>query len=365
MLPILIAIFLAPPSPVIFPTQSLPLHFAHAQHLRLAGVGCGTCHESAAGSTRAADNLIPAEDACAACHEIDHAQPDKQASPAARCDACHVMTGPAQVAPTAIPAPNLKFNHTIHVGRGMRCAGCHAVADVGLATRAELPRMASCLGCHDGKTAPAACTTCHIAAGNGMVQTDFAAGRLAPSGVLRGDAHDLRFRMDHAQAARDDDRYCANCHTRAWCLDCHNGVVKPFDFHGNDYVHLHTVQARRNDPDCGSCHRLQTFCTGCHARLGVNTDPKTSEYQRPSTTPDATHRFHPPGHQHGVEAQRNLKQCASCHRESFCSSGACHGTMFSPHPVDWLGSSRCKALLARAGRMCLRCHTRADEARCE
>ena len=52
---------------------------------------------------------------------------------------------------------------------------------------------------------------------------------------------------------------------REFCVDCHDGVSKPLDFHGNDYMSLHTVDARRQSLDCGACHRLQTFCTGCHA----------------------------------------------------------------------------------------------------
>src|SRR5262249_34060001 len=163
----LVTLFFAPPSSVIIPTQTLPIHFSHAQHLKLPGVGCGLCHDTAAGSVRASDNLIPQESACVDCHEIDRARPEKEAKPAARC---HVRLGPAQVAPVVVPAPNLKFNHKIHIDRGARCADCHAVAAVDLATRAEIPRMSSCLGCHDGKTAPAACTTCHLAAGNGMVR---------------------------------------------------------------------------------------------------------------------------------------------------------------------------------------------------
>src|SRR5262245_28312030 len=80
----------APPSPVVYPLQTLPLSFSHVQHLGLEGVGCGTCHEDAATSLRAADVLLPSEATCTACHEIDRTQPEKEAVPAARCDACHM-----------------------------------------------------------------------------------------------------------------------------------------------------------------------------------------------------------------------------------------------------------------------------------
>jgi len=72
---------------------------------------------------------------------------------------------------------------------------------------------------------------------------------------------------------------------------------------------------------------------------------------------------------HSFEAQRNIKQCASCHREQFCTT--CHSAeptnafRINPHPADWRGSRRCRALARRAGRMCLRCHVDPDEVRCD
>src|SRR5262245_5562120 len=150
----------APPSPVVFPAQSLPMSFSHAQHLRLADVGCGTCHEDAASSLQSGDVLTPSESACTACHEIDRQDPEKSATPPARCDSCHVGYQ-GSVARVVVPPPNLRFNHKLHMAAKMRCADCHDVASVGLATRAELPKMSSCLACHDGTRAPAACTACH------------------------------------------------------------------------------------------------------------------------------------------------------------------------------------------------------------
>jgi hypothetical protein len=231
--------------------------------------------------------------------------------------------------------------------------------------------MGLCLECHDGEQAPAACTTCHLGDG-ARVRVDYPEGRLVPSGALRGDAHDLGFRLDHGRVAASDERYCASCHRREECLDCHDGVLKPLDFHGNDYARLHAIDARRASTDCGSCHRLQTFCTGCHARSGVNDDPKTSEFQRPSQVLGAANRFHPPGWwsgnqargpgDHSFEAQRNLRACASCHREEFCKD--CHGQQVNPHPAGFGSSARCRSLLARAGRTCLRCHVDASQVRC-
>ncbi len=384
------------PSPVIFPQQTIPLAFSHTDHLQRDKLSCDYCHEDAPGSTSAADNLIPREEACTTCHEIDRAQPDKkvdQGKAPATCVTCHPgwhgMDVSAQPPRVVAPAPNLKFNHKIHADRKVRCQTCHGdlvKQGVQLATRAQLPRMETCLQCHDGKTAPDACTTCHVSDLGGLVKTSYSEGDLVPSGVLRGDAHDLSWRTNHKAVAQADQKYCANCHKKDYCTQCHNGNEKPMDFHGNDYVNMHAVDARRNTPDCGSCHRRETFCTGCHARTGVSPDPKTSDFDAHSTfvrDPTKDHLFHPKGWytenaagatvtggHHGFDAQRNIRQCASCHREEFCID--CHGAGgdsavgigFNPHPVDWSQSKKCGALRAKAGRMCLKCHLTLEETQC-
>ena len=365
------------PSPVVLPPQSLPLSFSHTQHLEL-GLAFTECHPAATTSTRSGDRLLPPEATCARCHAIDRGQPEKAVAagaPDARCKACHPSwNGEGAPAPVVIPTPNLVFNHQVHAQRGIGCARCHGdLGKVGLATRAQLPRMPLCLECHDGKQARAACSTCHPTVAGGRLTTEFSSGQLTPSGVLRGDAHDLGFRTNHARAGADR-RYCESCHQESFCTGCHAGVSKPLDFHAGDYVRRHVADARRNQPDCRGCHRLQTFCTGCHSRMGVSDDPATTAFPRRSENP-AGRRFHRegawttmnPGERtrahHAFDAQRNLGACASCHREDFCMS--CHAQEVSPHPPGWPTSARCKSLRAKNGRVCLRCHLTAETATCD
>lgn len=356
-------------SPVVYPEQSLPLRFSHALHLGKVGMKCVDCHAAALGSRSSLDQLVPGEDRCRPCHAIDRAQPDKVAAPAARCSACHPGDEAAAgrvVARVSIPTPNIKFDHQAHRLRGIECTACHgdlAAEGVALATRAQLPPMALCVSCHDGRRADDACTVCHLAAGGGRMMSTFAQGDLTPSGAMRGDAHGLTFRTDHAAAAQNNQGYCESCHKKDDCIECHAGVMKPLDFHGNDYVTLHSIDARRGTPDCSACHRSQTFCVGCHSRAGVAADGRGSEYV-PESRSAIGRRFHPTGWTegggHAAEAQRNIAQCASCHRESFCLG--CHSAQPSsprvnPHPSDWSGSRRCESLRRKNGRMCLRCHT--------
>jgi hypothetical protein len=155
--------------------------------------------------------------------------------------------------------------------------------------------------------------------------------------------------------------------------------VRPADFHPLDYATLHAIDARRNVPNCASCHRSQSFCLGCHQRLGVAADPEGGQPNRQPNNPFGTgtgvKRFHPPGWvrdeagtvlttptpaSHGFQAKRNLRTCVSCHREESClgchSADPTRSMGVSPHGPGWAGSSTCRALAKRDQRACLKCH---------
>jgi hypothetical protein len=377
------------PSTIIFPEQSLPITFSHTKHLsRDPDLQCTECHDKAEGSRSAVDRLVPTEDACAMCHPIDRAQPDLviPGKPPTACKACHPGWDPAgrpnqPVARVTIPTPNMKFSHAAH--KSTDCKTCHgdlAKEGVGLATRDQLPRMRLCLGCHDDTRGASACTTCHLSDGAGRVRTTLPDGQLQPSGRLEGDAHDPDFRMHHEQVARSSGDYCASCHAERFCTDCHQGVAKPMDFHGGDYVLIHAVEARRGVPDCSACHRVASFCVGCHERSGVGTRVDTVGNGTPGLSDfkptDPSTRFHPANYaarggraaqSHVRDFQRNPQQCASCHREDFCIT--CHNREdnqpgFRVHPDSWRNSAQCESLIKRNGRMCLRCHVQASELSC-
>lgn len=389
---LLLALFIASParaadvSTVIFPPQRMPLTFSHQLHLDKK-IACDFCHEKAPTSHAASDDLIPTEESCTLCHEIDRAHPERTAKPVTACAACHpgFVVG-KEIERPVVPKPELRFDHQIHVARDIPCTRCHTGMDkVTLAGRAQLPDMALCLSCHDSGRgalhAPSRCSTCHLVKADGKLETEFSSGVLRPSGTLRGDAHTLDFKLHHAAVAQNDEGYCLNCHRRDECLSCHNGVVKPFDFHGNDYVDRHAVEARRNDPNCSSCHRSQSFCLGCHERLGV-VDVRSGPDG--AFVPIGPKHFHPPGwadpsaagdpNHHAWQALRNLRQCVSCHREETCLQ--CHASrtgagqmgkmQVNPHPIGWAGSDRCRALAHRNFRVCMQCHGPTDPqlARC-
>ncbi|TNF30154.1 MAG: cytochrome C [Deltaproteobacteria bacterium] len=359
-------------SPLVIPDQEIPLRFSHEAHLAGGKMQCVDCHRAALGSVRAKDVNLPRESVCLDCHDIE--APD--AKPQARCETCHpgyvprwrpgksqTRTSHVENHPPAVrlPEPHLKFNHKIHVERGITCARCHGdMSKHQLATRENaLPVMGTCLACHDGKQAPDACTTCHVAAPDGRVQTDLPGGKLAPAGWYHQDAHDDDWLRTHRFAASVGDGHCAACHTENECMDCHNGVRKPLKVHPNNWALMHPVAARKNVPDCASCHRSQTFCADCHQLAQVSPDA-------PNRPPDAV-RFHPDGwvdaqgrrgaNHHAFEAQRNIRSCASCHTEDTCME--CHSVKtlgVNPHPPGFVGSGACERMAAKNARVCTRCH---------
>jgi len=358
-------IVLAAWSDVVYPVQRLPLVFSHAKHAA-RGTQCAQCHPTAATSRSAVDNLIPTEAECRTCHAIDRNKPD------AACAKCHAGYQPGgAVDRVYLTPPPLKFDHSAHKAD---CESCHPVRNVDLATTRELPTMTSCLSCHKDGAQERHCTDCHLAQLGGLIQTKFPHGDLVPVRSGLGDDHGPGFARDHKQQARQVGATCTACHSQSECVDCHQGVVKPMDFHPGNYLLAHVVDARRGRPDCSACHRFETFCVGCHEREGLGTRGNPGfDPVAPAT------RFHPPNwsspqpdrtlNLHAQDARRNIGTCASCHREEDCTQ--CHsaepGNMVkaSPHPSGWSGSARCRALDRGNRRMCLRCHVTKDELGCD
>ncbi len=362
-------------SEAIYPPQRIPLIFSHEQHFA-ADVECEACHEGATKSVRATDRLLPAHPECDSCHDIDAASKGKAVDPKSACEDCHknfdkkVQKDPPKA---SFPTANLLFNHRIHKEKQIDCVACHSssvtntMREVGLATRLQLPKMETCLSCHDGKTASASCSTCHVTDKTGRIAQQFASGILRPiQGDPFGVDHGPRFEFTHGTRAKLDRGICMECHTEGSCAQCHDGLQKPLSIHPNDYISLHPVQARMDSVACESCHRFQSFCAACHERAGIGMDADPRLRAR-------NVRVHPdyaawvdlfgPDH-HAVAASRDIKSCMACHREESCM--ACHATAAvvsssratTPHPKDF--KNGCRALASSNDRACLKCHLAAD-----
>ena len=169
--------------------QTLPILFSRRPHLALTM----TCRRPRRRELDRAATAIRPRRFGARCHAIDRTQPNKAVAtgaPDARCSSCHPAWNAVGTPPrVVIPTPNLKFNHQVHASRGVPCARCHGdLTQVDLATRAQLPLMATCLECHDGRTA-AGTAPLHRRSGRALADTSKRGGQSVWR--HRGDAHDL------------------------------------------------------------------------------------------------------------------------------------------------------------------------------
>lgn len=357
----------------VYPEQEIPIRFNHGQHLAL-GLDCQKCHTKIAGSRRARDFNFPSGVGCDECHGAQHPRPRGEP---ARCGVCHTEVDEQGrvTAGLRAPRPQLNFNHQLHAKLGSTCEDCHGdMSKVRLATTLQLPREADCLTCHDGFQATERCGACHPTERSGRLATRAQDDRVLPALIPTGRsgwgaAHDLAFVEDHAGISKANPRLCEACHDETFCTDCHAGPIRPLRIHAGDYLTIHALDARARTQDCQACHRTQTFCQGCHERVGFGSQRAEGDFGVGGGL-----RFHPEGwsgppgmpQTHAHAAQRNIGACASCHSEDSCL--ACHATTdvaspglgVSPHGPGFGQSARCLALSSRNRRACLKCHAPVD-----
>ena len=364
------------PSRVVYPTQKIAIRFNHKLHMKDQGMKCVDCHDEATTSTKASDRMMPEASTCDGCHGSDHKKirDVKGGEGMAACALCHQAYQPSfgnDVIRMELPTAHLVSNHKVHADRKINCEQCHgAVQDVELATREQLPRMKGCFGCHamsgPGRgTAKNDCETCHEQRPDGQLKVSFKSGQLMPPRWMGNMEHTADFIERHKRVAGDNAQACASCHSENFCTDCHDGKVRPRNVHANDYLSIHPVEARLDNPRCTSCHQEQQFCLPCHMRAGVaqSASPGSNAKQG---------RFHPAPsvwsepprtrQHHAWEAQRNLNACVSCHTERDCAS--CHasqnmgGRGFDPHPAGF--QNKCAAAMRKNPRPCLVCHEQTE-----
>lgn len=168
-------------------------------------------------------------------------QPDLfSAPPSTACRNCHVDLR------TVSPAGDVKIPHAAHVNvLKIPCVRCHRyLVHQTNADGTHHPAMATCLACHDGRTAKNTCPTCHTNKG-------FPLSHRAANWVV---IHPLM------QQKID----CTKCHkwTPDWCAACH---AKRPRSHVADWRAVHGLAVDRHR-DCEVCHAA-AFCTRCHGTV--------------------------------------------------------------------------------------------------
>jgi len=257
---------------------------AHARHAQ-ESVPCETCHK-AAESNAGTDDLLPAMDVCAGCHDITDTQ---------KCGTCHTNpTAPASMPRTTVAQ---KFSHKQHLGQGTDCMVCHAGPERGVPRAAD---KAVCRRCHETASGRTDCDFCHAA-----------------SEPRRPASHTDQWLSLHATEARVDQPRCAVCHTQTDCQECHAGDnVRP-RVHPLNYEFNHALDARGGEATCSSCHEDAQFCQACHL----------ARFVMPENHSLADWAIRPNGGRHAEEAQFDLESCVACHDAGKASPVCveCHG----------------------------------------
>jgi hypothetical protein len=367
------------------------LHFSHVQHQRsidAAGdtLACLDCHRTP-GQTGTMAVSGPQPQYCITCHA--HAAPS-HLDTAARCTTCHVPLVQARLSASRIATLPKPADHEgaqwvlEHAPSGTavstgRCAVCHArescerchfnaalipaiqalerddrVAALvrgraptyprppsheargwswkhgtvagggGVGTGAVVASTRTCSNCH----VQASCRTCHR---GGSTPAIDALPAPAPDSVLgvhipRRPVHAPGFLKDHpAEAAAGGA--CAACHTRTFCVNCHQGQTA--QYHPPDFVQQHGPEAYNNDTQCTACHSTEAFCRTCHLRTGRGARTRTAA---PFHSEQPLWLLN-----HGQAARQGLEACAACHTQQSCAQ--CHsatgGWGVNPHPADF------------------------------
>ncbi|GAB4281603.1 MAG: hypothetical protein Kow0092_36810 [Deferrisomatales bacterium] len=255
------------------------LRFSHALHAEQAA--CPDCHGGD-------DGLRTGMEPCKECHEID------EGNPGPACLLCHTRSEDEDYAVSTAPRPrsyaDVTFDHEPHAE--LDCVRCH-----GVAPRAEnlasmgLPRMAVCMGCHDGEEAPAACSTCH---------TRIRAGKKPPS-------HDGLWDKRHGKRRDLRGETCRTCHAGPdACRTCHRSE-KPRSHTLGWKDRSHGLEARHDRDNCRACHAA-TFCSDCHREAPRSHVPRNGWLAS--------------GHR--VRGAAEKETCRVCHTRAEAACLACH-----------------------------------------
>lgn len=174
--------------------------------------------------------------------------------------------------------------------------------------------------------------------------------------------HDSDWVRSHRSMASKAGSNCAQCHTQAYCLDCHQGGGINADLstatfgrdyvpksHRSDFVNIHPIKALDNPQSCLRCHD-QKYCSACHDRF-----PKGSMRIK-SHLPSGSSQTFMWSSEHSTEARRNLQSCQVCHPEGDvclrCHSAKAGAGMINPHPKSFKGGN----ISSRTNKTCRVCH---------
>lgn len=269
------------------------LLFSHEYHVEEEEMACADCH-AVSESKSGTDNLLPAMDVCADCHDVEDED---------NCNQCHSNIESAGIATRTIEYSPL-FSHQTHMNAELECATCHGeVAGIELGRHMAIPDMMQCMDCHHSKDVENECATCH-----------------APGERIKPLNHDLVFIETHGDISANFvsvmGKNCATCHKTEFCQDCHEGENVERLTHPLNFEFTHALSAQGKERNCFTCHEDRDYCSSCH--IENNVLPYNHVAGWTNTIPGD-------GGRHRIEAMIDLENCMSCHEnnaDQIC--GQCH-----------------------------------------
>jgi ribosomal protein L40E len=259
--------------------------FSHQYHVLEEEMACADCHTTVGESTTGSDNLLPAMEVCADCHDVD----DESG-----CNQCHNNVEQASTA-ARITDYNQLFSHEKHLSADLECSTCHGeVEEIGINKHLKIPDMIKCMDCHQNKVVSTECRTCHTSD-----------ERIKPAN------HDLAFMETHGDIASNFvstmGKNCATCHKTEFCQDCHEGENLNRFSHPLNFEFTHALSAQGKERNCFTCHENRDFCSSCHLSNNVLPYNHTAGW---------TNQIDGDGGRHRIEAMIDLENCMSCHEHN-------------------------------------------------
>ena len=132
-----------------------PIPFNHKLHVQTAKLGCNDCH---APIKTGALLTMPQPEKCMLCHAaIATDKPDVQRIAAAAKAGENIAWARVYRVPSFVT-----FSHKTHTSAGNKCEDCHGdVSNAVAIAPVKDMSMGGCIACHQAKSAPATCDTCH------------------------------------------------------------------------------------------------------------------------------------------------------------------------------------------------------------
>jgi len=261
------------------------LNFSHKFHLEDAEAACSDCHINAENSVTGVDDLLPVEETCFECHDKGDME----------CTDCHAK-GETPILLPRIKQYSQKFSHKLHSENEVVCSECHKQVENKdeVISGLHLPVMSDCMQCHETPDEIDGCYSCHT-----------------QDEELKPIDHVASWDAEHGIYSESEPNNCSDCHTKSYCIDCHQGENSLSQTHKPDFIITHAMSFKLRETECRTCHENINYCIECHTQFSyvVPINHSLESWK---------------GILHAEEARMDYESCAVCHVSGDETCAECH-----------------------------------------